>query len=48
MKHLTQFIGSIIFLSFIAGKVTGVLVAWSWWWLLLSTVPVIAWMLGLQ
>lgn len=48
MKELRQFIGSLFFLGFIAGKVAGPLAAWSWWWLLLSPVPVIAWIVGVQ
>jgi hypothetical protein len=32
---------------FIAGKAmgTGLLAAWSWWWLLIPQVPITAWLL---
>lgn len=48
MKEFRSLLGGLVFAGFIAGKVTGVLIAWSWWWLLLPIVPVIAWGLGLQ
>ena len=31
---------------FVAGKVAGVLAAWSWWWLLMPAVPTFAYFLG--
>jgi hypothetical protein len=34
------------FTLFVAGKVTGVMAAWSWWWLLMSAVPVFSYFLG--
>lgn len=46
MKHLVEFVGTVTFVAFIAGKVTGVLAAWSWWWLLMTAVPTFAWLIG--
>ena len=34
------------YIVFIAGKVTGVLAAWSWWWMLFPFVPTMARGLG--
>lgn len=43
MKHLLRFVGSMIFLGFIAVKCWGVSFAtWSWWWLLLPMMPWLA------
>lgn len=43
MKHLTQTIAVICFWSFIAIKLAGTSLAlWSWWWILLSPVPLIS------
>lgn len=42
MKEFQQILCGVVFAIFIAGKVTGPLAAWSWWWLLLPLVPVVA------
>lgn len=35
-------LGGLVFVTFIAGKLTlAAFVAWSWWWLLLPIVPII-------
>ena len=45
---MKSFIYSLILAAFIVGKLTGPLVAWSWWWLLFTLVPVLAWVLGVN
>lgn len=36
-------VGGLVFAAFVAGKVAGIYLAtWSWWWLLMPVVPVIA------
>lgn len=47
MKHLASFITTLVwffsFWSFIAIKAGGTaLAAWSWWWMLLSIVPMLS------
>ncbi len=48
MKHLREVAGTIVFVVFVCGKVTSILAAWSWWWMLFPLVPVLAWVLGIQ
>lgn len=43
MKHVLAILTSLMFWTFIAVKVAGTsLAAWSWWWLLMTPVPVIS------
>lgn len=47
MRHVSEFVFSLFFFAFIAIKVAGVQFAlWSWWWLLMTPVPVLALLLG--
>lgn len=46
MTALVNLIASLMFAAFIALKITGVAAAWSWWWVLFPTVPVIAAAIG--
>ena len=46
LSEVRSVLGGVIFAAFIAGKVTGVLATWSWWWLLLPIVPVLAKIVG--
>lgn len=43
---ITGTLSGILFVVFLAGKVTGILAAWSWWWVLMPAVPVAAVYLG--
>lgn len=43
MKHVILIVQSVCFWGFIAIKVGGTsLAAWSWWWLLMTPVPVLS------
>jgi hypothetical protein len=43
VKEFRGLVGGLIFATFVAGKVAGTYIAmWSWWWLLMPVVPVIA------
>lgn len=46
MSEFRTFLGGVMFVVFVAGKVTGAFAAWSWWWALLPVVPVVAKVLG--
>lgn len=39
---MRSWLGGIVFAIFIMLKLTGPLVAWSWWWLLMPIVPTLA------
>ena len=45
---IMRLVWALSMLTFIMGKVTAVLAAWSWWWLLLPQVPTLAWLIGHQ
>jgi len=45
-ESVLSVIGTVIFATFIAAKLSGPLVAWSWWWVFFSIVPVIALVCG--
>ena len=43
MSEFQSWVSGIVFAGFIAGKIAGTYIAmWSWWWLLMPLVPVIA------
>lgn len=46
MEHLRSLLFSLTVAVFVAGKVAGPLVAWSWWWLLMPFVPTVAYFMG--
>jgi hypothetical protein len=43
---LWQLVIFVSFTLFIAGKVTGVMATWSWWWWIMPAVPVFSHFLG--
>ena len=45
-QQIWQLVVFASFAVFVAGKVTGVFVSWSWWWLLMTPVPIFARVLG--
>jgi hypothetical protein len=43
MKHVVSYAAWAVICAFVAGKIAGVYIAtWSWWWLLMPLVPIIA------